>query len=320
ADGDRRARPAQPLEVAPGFGVPDRDLETEAGGLGVDAVRPADRERVLVANCEVAEHLAQPLLARDQEIGRVAELERGGGVPDVIGGQADVDEPRVLAHLLLEAGQERDHLVLDALLDREDPDDVDSRLLPDAGHRVGGNAASPRVGLAHRQLHPEPRLVLGLLAPDPTHLRAGVAVDHALTIEQNRKRWKQELRWVLPVAADPRKPMSFQTRAPGDPRKRSRAATTTGSTSVGACPTPGTVTSSPFGRVATMRRACASERTSLSLPHTTRVGQVTRWSAGQSAGRGGAPIRTRWRMYSGSIFQIQWPSGRCLSTPSASSR
>src|SRR6184192_4034342 len=67
ADGDRRARPAQPLEVAPGFGVPDRDLETEAGGLGVDAVRPADRERVLVANREVAEHLAQPLLTRDQE-------------------------------------------------------------------------------------------------------------------------------------------------------------------------------------------------------------------------------------------------------------
>src|SRR3990167_3216817 len=48
------------------------------------------------------------------------------------------------------------------------------------------DAPPTRVRLAHRQLHPEPRLILGLLAPDAAHLRAGVAVDHALTLAENR--------------------------------------------------------------------------------------------------------------------------------------
>jgi hypothetical protein len=74
-----------------------------------------------VADRELAERAAQPLLRGDQEIGGVTQLERGRGVPDVVRGQADVDESRVLADLLLEAREERDHLVLDALLDREDP-------------------------------------------------------------------------------------------------------------------------------------------------------------------------------------------------------
>src|SRR5262249_14057696 len=77
------------------------------------------------------------------------------------------------------------------------------------------------------------------------------------------------------------------------PRKRSRAASTTGSISVGACPTPGTATNSPCGRTSTMRRACASERTSLSMPHTTRVGHCRRSSAGHNAGRCGGPCCTR---------------------------
>ncbi len=186
ADRDRRAGPAEPVDVAPGLGVPHSDLETEAGGLGVDPVRSPDRQRVLVAQRENAEGLLQPLLAGDQEIDGISQLERSGRVPHVTRGEADVNKPRVLAELLLEAREERDHLVLDALLDGEDTTDVDPRLAADARHRVGRNPAAPGVGLADRQLHPEPGLVLGLLAPDATHLGAGVSVDHAPTIEQNR--------------------------------------------------------------------------------------------------------------------------------------
>src|SRR5215469_1836324 len=80
------------------------------------------------------------------------------------------------------------------------------------------------------------------------------------------------------------------------PRKRSRAAKTTGSTRVGAWPMPGTRTSSPRGKLSTMRRAWASERTSLSLPHTTRVGQASACSAGHSGGRAGGPRSTRCRI------------------------
>src|SRR5712691_8579805 len=104
------------------------------------------------------------------------------------------------------------------------------------------------------------------------------------------------------------------------PRKRSRAASTTGSISVGACPTPTTATNSPCGRTSTIRRACASERTSLSMPHTTRVGHCRRWSAGHNAGRSGGPCCTRCWMYAGSSFQTQRPSACCRSTPMASSR
>src|SRR2546422_492882 len=166
----------------------------------MDAVGPADREGVLVLDREGAERSSQALLPGDQQVRGLPELERGRGVPDVAGGEADVDEPRVLAQLLLEAREERDHLVLHPVLDREDPRDVDAGLPADPVQGVGGDAAAPRIRLADRQLDPEPRLVLGLLAPDAAHLRPGVAVDHVPTIEQNRKRWKRELGRPLPVA------------------------------------------------------------------------------------------------------------------------
>ena len=153
-----RLRPASAYQTA--------TLRPNARGLGVDAVRPADRERVLVAQRQHAERLSQPLLAGEEQRHGVPELQGGGGVPHVAGGQADVDEPRVVADLLLEARQERDHLVLDALLDGEDPADVDLGLLADARHRGGRDPTAPSVRLAHRQLHLEPRLVLRLLAPE----------------------------------------------------------------------------------------------------------------------------------------------------------
>ena len=80
------------------------------------------------------------------------------------------------------------------------------------------------------------------------------------------------------------------------PRKRSSAANTTGSTKVGACPMPGTLTSSPRGNTSTIRRACASESTSLWLPHTTKVGQPSACSTGHSGGRAGGPCSTRCRI------------------------
>ncbi len=89
--------------LRPASVVPDRHLEAEAGRLGVNAVGAADGQGVLVADRQVAQRLAEPFLPRDQQLDRVAELERRGGVPDVARRQPDVDEARVLADLLLEA-------------------------------------------------------------------------------------------------------------------------------------------------------------------------------------------------------------------------
>src|SRR5205823_12561403 len=104
--------------------------------------------------------------------------------PHVAGGEAHVDEAGVGAELLLEAGEQRDHLVLHAPLDLEDAVDLDPGGA-DAGHRLGGDATAARIGLAHRDLHPKPRLVLRRLAPDTSHSGPGVPLDHALTLLQS---------------------------------------------------------------------------------------------------------------------------------------
>src|SRR5439155_1217664 len=147
---------------------------------------------VLMAERQRAERVPEAPLSRDEEVGGVPELERQRRVPGVARREADTDEARVRTELLLEAREERDHLVLDPLLDGEDPRDVHARRLADARHRVGGDAAAAGVGLAHGELHSEPRRVFGLLAPEAAHLRAGVTLDHALTLEQNTPQWKCE--------------------------------------------------------------------------------------------------------------------------------
>ena len=74
---------------------------------------------------QVAERRPQPLLPGQEKIGGVTELERQRRVPYVVTGETDVDEARVVAELFLEAGEQRDHLVLHALLDFQDAADVD---------------------------------------------------------------------------------------------------------------------------------------------------------------------------------------------------
>ena len=65
-----------------------------------------------------------------------SRLQRGGRVPDVVGVSPMCTNPRVVAELLLEAGQERDHLVLDLLLDGEDAP-MSTRVAPNLVHDRG---------------------------------------------------------------------------------------------------------------------------------------------------------------------------------------
>ena len=67
---------------------------------------------------------------------------------------------------------------------------MSTRRVADPSQRLGGDATAAGVGLAHRQLHPEPRLVLRVLAPDRSHGRPRVPLDHALTLMQNPTKWK----------------------------------------------------------------------------------------------------------------------------------
>ena len=188
ADRDRLAGTAQPLEIPASLHVPDRRLQAERGGLGVHTVSPADDQRVLVLDREGAECAAKALLALEQKVERVPHLQRGRGVPDVVRRETDVHEARVVAELFFDAREQRDHLVLDPVLDGEDTVDVDAQRA-NTRHDGGGNAPAARVGLARRDLHPEPRLVLRGLAPDSSHGGPGVPLDHAVTLPENLTDW-----------------------------------------------------------------------------------------------------------------------------------
>src|SRR5256886_16132941 len=121
----------------------------------MDAVGPADGQRVLVAQSQRSKRVLQARLSREEQVRGVAKLERQGRVPDVARGEADMDEAGVGPELLLEAREERDHLVLDGLLDGEDPRDVHARRPADPRHRVGRNATAAGGGGGHRGTPPE---------------------------------------------------------------------------------------------------------------------------------------------------------------------
>ena len=64
-----------------GLHVPHGDLEPEGRGLGVDTVGAAHRQGVAVPEGQRRQRRAQPLQARDQQIGGLAQLQRQSPCP-----------------------------------------------------------------------------------------------------------------------------------------------------------------------------------------------------------------------------------------------
>src|SRR5262249_28290986 len=86
--GDRTSRNllARRLESLPGaveLGISDGELESEGGGLGVDAVGAADRGRGLVLVGPPLECRQQLVDVRDQNIGGTDKLHIEAGVENV---------------------------------------------------------------------------------------------------------------------------------------------------------------------------------------------------------------------------------------------
>ncbi len=113
-----------------------------------------------------------------QQIGRLLQLHREGGVEHVARGHPLVHEARLGADMLGEVGQERDHVVVGLALDLVDPLDLEGAALPDGARRALGDDPERGLGVAgvRLDLEPDPEAVLRL--PDPAHLRAAVAWDH----------------------------------------------------------------------------------------------------------------------------------------------
>ena len=96
------------------------ELDAERRRLGMDAVAAADRRRQLVLKRALLQRRQNPIHALEQDIARALQLHRKAGVQHVRRRHAKVQEPRLLADMLSNRGQESDHVVLHFALDRVD--------------------------------------------------------------------------------------------------------------------------------------------------------------------------------------------------------
>ena len=182
---DRRVgeRGLEPLQVAVGLEGEAGEPEAEGGGLGVDAVRAPDAERVRVLERLVAQGVAVSASAGDDDLARVADLERERGVEDVGGGEPVVDPaPRVAADRLGDDIDERGDVVVGRALALGDGLDLERRPLPRLRRGFGRDDALGRPRLGRRQLDREPALHLPAVGPDRADLVACVALDHGATL------------------------------------------------------------------------------------------------------------------------------------------
>src|SRR5438093_3241033 len=106
ADGYLLLRLRQAMRVAAHLVVPGGELEAEGGGLGVDAVAPAHAYGVLVLLRADGERLHERVDVLLKQFGGLDQAEGEGGVLDVVGGKAEVDEARLLAEAVGDRAEE----------------------------------------------------------------------------------------------------------------------------------------------------------------------------------------------------------------------
>ena len=178
AVGDRRPRPVEPRELALQLRVPQRHLEAEGHGLGVDAVGAPDHRRVLVPEGALPDRLQEVEEVRADEVARVAHQDGEGGVHHVRGGEPVVQPAPLGPDALGDAGDEGDDVVLDLPLDLLDAGDVEAGPRLDRGEGLGGHDAALDEHLGRGDLHLEPRGEAVLVGPEAGHLGARVAGNH----------------------------------------------------------------------------------------------------------------------------------------------
>ena len=178
ADGDDLARAPETHDVSSELGVPQRELETEGHRLGMHAVRASDHRRASMLQRPGVNGLHQPIEIGEEQVARLAHLDRLRGVDDVGGGQAEVQPARRGADMLGHGGRERDDVVLGDFFDLLDARDVEGAAFADVARRIGRDDSRPRHGLGCGHFDLQPGLVLPLVAPDATHFRMRITPDH----------------------------------------------------------------------------------------------------------------------------------------------
>ncbi len=131
----------------------------------------------------LADRLRQAVEILQQQVTRFAHLQRLRRVDDVGRGEAEMQPARRWPHLLRNRGGEGDHVVLGDLLDFLDPRDVEGAALADIAGGVRRDDAVGRHGVGGGGFDEQPGFVTPLVAPDPPHVRVGVASNHLIEIE-----------------------------------------------------------------------------------------------------------------------------------------
>ena len=164
-------------EVALNLGVPEKKLEAEGGGLGVDAVGATDDGGVLELDGALFQDVGEGDDAGVDDGGGFLELQGLGGVDDVGGGEAVVEPARVFGRVdvLGDGGGEGDDVVTDFGFDLVDAVDGKCALVADG---VGGglrDEAESGEGLGGGDLDGEPAAVFVFVGPDAAHVGSCVA-------------------------------------------------------------------------------------------------------------------------------------------------
>ena len=185
AGGDFGARGQQAGAAAVELGIGFRHLQAEGHRLGVDAMRAADADRVLVLMGAALEGGQQRVDVGQQQVGGAGELHVEAGVQDVRGRHALMHEARVRPDDFRQMGEEGDDVVLGLALDLVDAGNVEgglATLVPDGPGGFLRDHAEVRQGVAGVCLDLEPDTELGLGRPDVDHLGPGIARDHGNSV------------------------------------------------------------------------------------------------------------------------------------------
>ena len=176
------ARGDQPAPGPGEFGIMAGELDAEGGRLGVDAMAAPDGQRHLVLKRALLQRRQRAIDAGDQKVARPRQLHGEAGVEHIRRGHALMHEARFGPDNLGKVRQEGDDVVLDLALDRVDASNVEA-CIPAFGpdRRRGFFWDDAKVGHAvgRMRLDLEPDAKPRLRRPDPEHLLAGVAGDHA---------------------------------------------------------------------------------------------------------------------------------------------
>ena len=165
----------------------------------VDGVGAADHHRGLVLPSQHPQGVGQQIEFLAQQLDRGLHLQGHTGVEDIGAGHPHVDVATGVTHVLVDVGEEGDHVMAHLSLDLEDPLDAEAGFVFDRGDGFGRDAAQFAVGFSGGNLHVQPALELRLLAPDGAHLGQGVTLDQGQQALQGGARFAGVLPGQLPA-------------------------------------------------------------------------------------------------------------------------